>query len=208
MNKTLIHRAAFLAAAAGSVHIIVLISAEGLTLSPMTAALAATVVFALVIAAGPISRTVTVRRKGYKPEMASVVSRIWKASTTFVPALIAVLIVLWPMTAIFGHAADFYCTPDVPWRIEIAVFGAFVISMLKYMAARLRYANSLHMLIYVSLFWIAPFYGFFSAPYFLGMNIVAPCPDRQILEIVLAGAAMVMAAGLAESVGAFLSARE
>jgi len=157
MNKTFIHRAAFLAAAAAAVHIIVLIAVEGLALSLLTAALAASVVFALVIAAGPIPRTATVRREGHKQDMASVVSRFTNASAFFVLALIAVLIVLWPMTAIFGHAADFYCSPAVPWRIEIAVFGAFVISMLNYMACRLRYANALDMLIYVSLFWIAPF---------------------------------------------------
>jgi hypothetical protein len=208
MNKTLIHCAAFLAAAAGAVHIIVLISVEGLALSPLTAALAASIVFALVTAAGPVPRNATVRHEGLKPIIATIFSHISKASAIFVPTLIAVLIVLWPMTAIFGHATDFYCTPAVPWRIEIVVFGAFVISMLKHMAGRLPYANTLEILIYVSLFWIAPFYGFFSAPYFLGMNIVAPCPDRRILEIILASAAMVMASALAEAVGAFLRSRK
>ena len=208
MNKTLIYRAVFLAAAAGAVHIIVLISVDGLELLPLTAALAASIVFALVIAVGSSLRTATVRREGHKPKMANVVSRISKSSVNLVPTLIAVLVVLWPVTAIFGHAADFYCVPAVPWNIEIAVFGAFVISMLKYMTAPLPYPKFLEMLIYASLFWIAPFYGFFSAPYFLGMNIVTPCPDRQILEIVLASAAMVIAAALAETVGAFLSARK
>jgi len=147
MNRKLIHRVAFLAAATGAVHIIVLIAVEGLALSPLTTALAASVVFALVIAVGPIPRTATVRRDGHKQDMASVVSRFLKASAFFVLALIAVLVVLWPVTAVFGHAADFYCSPAVPWRIEIAVFGAFVISMLKYMAGRLRYANALDMLV-------------------------------------------------------------
>lgn len=205
MNRTLIHRAAFLAAAAGVVHVIVLVAIDGLALSPLTVALAATVAFALIIAAGPIPWTATVRREGHKRDMANVVSRISKASAFFVLALIAVLVVLWPMTVILGQAADFYCSPAVPWRVEIAVFGAFVISILKYMARRLRYANARDVLIYVSLFWIAPFYGFFSAPYFLGMNLVAPCPDRKILEVVLAGAAMAVASALAEVVGAFLS---
>jgi len=205
MNKTLIYRGAFLAAAAGAVHIVVLVAVEGLALTPLTAALAASVVFALVIVAEPIPGTATMRREGHKRDMARTVSGYTNASAFFVLALTAILVVLWPMAAIFGHAADFYCSPAVPWRIDIAVFGAFVISMLKYMAGRLRYANVLDVLIYVSLFWIAPFYGFFSAPYFLGMNIVTPCPDREILEVVLAGAAMAAASTLAELVGAFLS---
>jgi len=40
------------------------------------------------------------------------------------------------------------------------------------------------------------------------MNIVTPCPDREVLEIVVAGAAMAAASTLAEVVGAFLSKRE
>lgn len=204
MNKTLIHCAVFLAAAAGAVHIVVLVALEGLALSALTTALVASIVFVVVTAAGPVPRAATVCREDHKQDMVGVVSRFSKASVIFIPALIAVLIVLWPMTAILGHAADFYCSPAVPWRIEIAVFGALVISMLKYMAGRLRYANALDVLIYVSIFWIAPFYGFFSAPYFLGLNLVTLCPDRQMLEVVLAGAAMAVTSALGERIGAFL----
>ncbi len=205
MNKTTFHRAAALAAAVTAVHVVVLIAVKGLALPLLAAALAASIVFGLVIATEPTPQAQTEHYDGHMSDIARAVSRSSKASAFFVLALFAVLIVLWPITAIFGQAADFYCSPVVPWRVEIAVFGAFVISILKHMAWRLRYANTLDVLIYLSLFWIAPFYGFFSAPYFLGISILASCPDRQVLEVVLAGAAMAVASALAEVIGAFLS---
>jgi len=207
MNRTLIHRVVVLAAAAGAVHIVAVVAVEGLALSALTTALAASIVFALIVAAGPVRRAAILFREDDGREMTPVVLRLAKASAIFVPILIAVLLVLWPMTAIFGPVAGFYCAPAISWRIEIAVFGAFVISMLKYMAARFRYANALDVLIYASLFWIAPFYGFFSAPYFLGINIVVPCPGRQMVEIALAGAAMAIASTLGQAIGGFLSGR-
>lgn len=204
MDRTLIHSGVFLATAAGAVHIVVLVAHKSLALAPLTTALAASIVFALVFAAGPVPWPATACSKDHQRDQVGVVSRVSRASAIFTTALIAVLVVLWPMTAIFGHAAEFYCSPTVPWRVEIAVFGAFVISLLKYMASRLRYANALDILIYVSLFWIAPFYGFFSAPYFLGMSIVTPCLDRQILEVIFAGAAMAVGSVVGERIGAFL----
>ena len=77
--------------------------------------------------------------------------------------------------------------------------------LLKHMAHRLRYANALDVLIYLSLFWIAPFYGFFSVPYFLAVNIVMPCPERQLIDVLAAAVAMALAYVLAETTGTFLS---
>lgn len=88
------HRAAFLAAVAGVVHVIVLVTIEGLALSHLTVALAASVAFALVITAGPIPWTATVRREGHKRDVVNIVSHISKASAFFLLALIAVLVVL------------------------------------------------------------------------------------------------------------------
>jgi hypothetical protein len=174
MTKALIQRGAFLAAAAGAVHIIVVVAVEGLTLSALTSALAASIVFALVIAAGPVPRAASVRSDDHKRDAADVVSHLLKASTFFALVLIAILVVLCSITAIFGRVADFYSSPAVPWRIEIALFGAFVISILKYLANRLHYANALDMLICLSLFWIAPFYGFFPHPTFSGSTLWCP----------------------------------
>ena len=37
----------------------------------------------------------------------------------------------------------------------------------------------------VALLWIAPFYGFFSAPLFLGLSLNTMCPGRSLATIVL-----------------------
>jgi hypothetical protein len=71
--------------------------------------------------------------------------------------------------------------------------------------SRLCYASALDILIYVSLFWIAPFYGFFSPSCFVALNIVRPCPGRQLIEVLLAAAAMAVACALAEAVGSLPS---
>ena len=37
----------------------------------------------------------------------------------------------------------------------------------------------------VALLWIAPFYGFFSAPLFLGLSLNTMCPSRSLGTLVL-----------------------
>lgn len=70
-------------------------------------------------------------RNNHNRDFAGVISYISKSGAFFVLTLIAVFVVLWPIMAIFDHAADFYRSPAVPWRIEVAAFGALVLSMLK-----------------------------------------------------------------------------
>lgn len=201
----MIRRALLLAAAAGAAHTLIVGAIEGLGLAAVTAALAASVAFALINSIGPSLR---VRPAGHTTpgtEASATVSQLTIWSASLVTALVTVLVALGLATMIFGQMADFYCAPAVPWRIEIAIFGAFAVALLKHLAHRLRYANALDVLIYVSLFWIAPFYGFFSPAYFLALNIVTPCPGRQLIEVLLAAAAMAVACALAETVGTFLS---
>ena len=78
----------------------------------------------------------------------------------------------------------------MPWRIEIALFGSFGVAYVTSMARRRRRAWAAYPLALVALLWIAPFYGFFSAPLFLGVSLNTMCPGRPIVTVVLAALGM------------------
>jgi hypothetical protein len=95
--------------------------------------------------------------------------------------------------AVFPGIADFLCEPLVPWRISIALFGAFAMSWLATGVA-LRSFKLAGLMIHFVFFWIAPFYGFFHAPWFLARTIAVPCAERPFLQAMIAAAGMVLAA--------------
>ena len=84
-----------------------------------------------------------------------------------------------------GTGAVFYCEPLVPWRIEIALFGSFGLAYLTALARQRRRAWAGYPLAVLALLWIAPFYGFFSAPLFLAVSLNTLCPDRPIPTLFL-----------------------
>jgi hypothetical protein len=43
----------------------------------------------------------------------------------------------------------------------------------------------------VAFLWIAPFYGFFSAPLFLGVSLNSMCPDRPLATVILTALGMI-----------------
>jgi hypothetical protein len=92
----------------------------------------------------------------------------------------------WLTGRAFGTGAAFYCEPLVPWRIEIPLFGSFAVAYVTGMARQRGRAWAAYPLTVVALLWIAPFYGFFSAPLFLGVGLTAMCPGRPILSVILA----------------------
>lgn len=51
--------------------------------------------------------------------------------------------------------------------------------------------------IHVTFFWIAPFYGFFHAPWFLAQTVILPCEERPFLQatIVVLGMGVATVAG-------------
>jgi hypothetical protein len=114
----------------------------------------------------------------------------WGAS--FSLGLIGLMLLAWAVPA----SASFVCEPLVPWRISVILFGAFACAWFVE-GLRLRGAKrQLAPLIHVGLGWIAPFYGFFHAPWFLAQSVAMPCSERPLLQC--AAAAMCMAlAGLA-----------
>jgi hypothetical protein len=61
-------------------------------------------------------------------------------------------------------------------------------------------------LIPIVLSWIAPFYGFFHAPWFLAQSLAMPCPDRPLVQCVLAAGAMVIAALAGSHIAAWMFA--
>lgn len=91
----------------------------------------------------------------------------------------------WLIAHVLGTGTAFYCEPLVPWRIEIALLGSFGVAYFTGMA-RQRGRASAYPLAALALLWIAPFYGFFSAPLFLGVSLTAMCPGRPIVSVILA----------------------
>ena len=114
---------------------------------------------------------------------------------------------VWIIGLFAGTAAEFYCTPLVPWRIEIAIFGSWAIGVLTAMAEFRGHGRAAYSLTIIGLAWIAPFYGFFSAPILLAMGLNTLCPDRTIVAIFLAAAGMLAGARIAPMVAVWLVKR-
>ena len=112
----------------------------------------------------------------------------WVLTFIIALGLVAALAVALP------HGSRFVCEPLVPWRISIVMFGAFFCAWIA-ASLKLRAPESrLQWLIPIMLAWIAPFYGFFHAPWFLAQSFVIACPDRPIAQCVIAAMILVLAA--------------
>ncbi len=101
---------------------------------------------------------------------------------------------LWAVVSLFPASRDFLCEPLAPWRLSIALFGAFAMSWLARAAALRASEERVSLFIFLAFFWIAPFYGFFHAPWMLAQSIVSSCPGRPVLQSLAAAAGMVIAA--------------
>ena len=118
----------------------------------------------------------------------------WGWVVRWVSTFTSVLLALTLLSQIAPTKVQFVCEPLVPWGISIVVFGAFFSA---WMAASisLRTTNSsMHWLIPIMLSWIAPFYGFFHAPWFLAQSVVVPCSGRPITQCLIGAVAMIVAA--------------
>ncbi len=118
------------------------------------------------------------------------------------------LVLLGGVARTLPPGSEFVCEPLVPWRISIVVFGSFFSAC---MAAgmRIRAPDLLYeALIPIALCWIAPFYGFFHAPWFLAQSLMIPCADRPIAQYLIAAAAMTLAALLGARLTAWMFDRE
>ena len=96
------------------------------------------------------------------------------------------------LTLLAGASEDFYCAPQVPWRIEIAAFGGLALGMFETMLQRRGRLSTLGPALYLAFFWIAPWYGFFHAPAFLAQLIFYPCEEAALETMALSVVAMAM----------------
>jgi len=101
---------------------------------------------------------------------------------------------LWAVVSALPASRDFLCEPLVPWRISIAVFGAFAMNWLARAVALRAPKEPVSLFIFLAFFWIAPFYGFFHAPWFLAQTIASACADRPLAQSLITAAGMVIAA--------------
>lgn len=112
---------------------------------------------------------------------------------THLVSFFAAMIGLWGIASVLPAIGHFVCEPLVPWKFSIAIFGAFAMSWLssamKIRAPSVRRGLAIH----VAFFWIAPFYGFFHAPWFLAQTIIFPCNDRPLPQAIIVVLAMAIA---------------
>jgi hypothetical protein len=54
------------------------------------------------------------------------------------------------------------------------------------------------------LLWIAPFYGFFHAPWFLAQSLAIPCEGRPSAQSAIAAAAMLLATLAGQQLGLWM----
>lgn len=119
-------------------------------------------------------------------------SAVSQLSMHFVSLLVA-MIGLWGVVNILPAVSSFVCEPLVPWKFSIAIFGAFGMSWLS-SATRIQIPHArAGLLIHVAFFWIAPFYGFFHAPWFLAQSILLPCDGRALPQAVTVALGMAVA---------------
>ncbi len=103
----------------------------------------------------------------------------------------AILVGAWMITAVVGNASTFYCTPAIPWRIEIALFGSFAIGLLDKLPRPRGLSVLAYPLTMLALLWVAPFYGYFSGAIFFGIGLTLNCPDHSFVQFCLAALGMV-----------------
>jgi len=179
-------------AAGLAAHVVVVMLSKSDSAIPLLTALLATLVFATV------SLAYAFRGRG------GIASSFQPAGVQLMAGLFVLAAVsagVWLTARVLGTGAKFYCEPLVPWRIEIALFGSFVVGYLTFLAHARQRAWAVYPLVMIAFLWIAPFYGFFSGPLFLGISINSLCSDRSMTTVFLTALGMI--AG--EQAGRFLA---
>lgn len=180
--RTAINTAGPMILAGLSAHLAVVLMSGSGSQVPLLTALASSVMFASVLLACTSGQDSNIARSP-RPAMLQL-----QAGGL---ALVAIGIGAWLTSRLLGTGAVFYCEPQVPWRIEIALFGSFAVGTLTFLARARQRAWVVYPFIMVAFMWIAPFYGFFSAPLFLGVSLNSMCADRSIATVLLTAIGMV-----------------
>lgn len=169
-----------------SIQIVAALAAYAVTIAlvsfaPLLTALAATLTFAAAWLHGG-------RDAAAKSDPAVPGTALGLYTAIFTTA--GVLLGAWMIAVVIGSSGAFYCGPAIPWRIEIAFFGSFTIGILTRMAHARKLARLAYPLILLALFWIAPFYGYFSGPVFVALALITDCANRPIIQVCLAALGM------------------
>lgn len=170
--------------AALSAHLAIVLLTKFLVPSPLATALVATLVFAGFWLAFAASGTSTDGRSRKS-------TRWWDWAGASVVGFLCIWGGMRLVSTVLETGSGFYCHPAVPWRIEIALFGSFAFAYL-IGAARER-GWLVYPLVLLGFLWIAPFYGFFSAPIFLAISLNTACPNRSAIAVAVATMAMLVA---------------
>jgi hypothetical protein len=121
-------------------------------------------------------------------------------------AFLAATVGLWGIVNILPATGVFVCEPLVPWHISIAIVGAFGMSLLTTAAKPRMPPDHAGLMIHLAFFWIAPFYGFFHAPWFLAQVIAIPCDGRPLAQAIIVTLGMVIAASAGRRTATWLYA--
>jgi hypothetical protein len=119
---------------------------------------------------------------------------------------LAAMLGLWGIVNIVPATGVFVCEPLVPWHVSIAIVGAFGMSWLTTAARPRMPPDQAGLMIHLAFFWIAPFYGFFHAPWFLAQAIVLPCDGRPLAQAIIVMLGMVIAASAGRRTATWLYA--
>ena len=111
-----------------------------------------------------------------------------------VVCFLAALLALWGLANKVPATSSFLCEPLVPWHVSIAIFGGFGMNWLAEATKLRRIYDRSELMIHLAFFWIAPFYGFFHAPWFLAQAVALPCEGRPFIQTIIVGLAMAVAA--------------
>ena len=116
-----------------------------------------------------------------------------------------------PLLAALAHVmpggSQFVCEPLVPWGISIGIFGAFFSAWIVAGMSVRPSDLGRQPIVRLILFWIAPFYGFFHAPWFLAQQLMLPCPGRPVAQVVIVAATMILAAVAGARLGTWMFGR-
>lgn len=111
------------------------------------------------------------------------------------------------VTFVGGTSVDFYCAPQVPWRLEIAAFGGFVLGLLEAMLQGRGGLSTLRPALYLGFFRIAPWYGFFHAPAFLAQLLFYPCEKGVFSTMARAAVAMAVTHVIGRRIAVWFASR-
>jgi hypothetical protein len=115
--------------------------------SPLTLAVTATLSFAI-----PLMVVAVVPTSAHAERSTAFAAEVAFLTVGTVGSLLGLAVV----ELLIGTSKDFYCAPEVPWRMDVAAFGGFALGLLDKMVRRHDQASALSPTVYLGFFWIAP----------------------------------------------------